>query len=326
MAKKLDHVESVFSLVGMPPLQPVDLSGRWPALGNIVQADGAIIPISAHISVVTTHSRQAYERRFQNPGAAPPVMDVNGLPVLIGIDYEPTPVLVVADGRSRVGRQKRFSILFNVSLLQEARAKGVATYVSSTGEVIYACLPELMPTIVDLFVLDADEDTSIADLQVAVDASGMLEDDDEEEGAAERARRTTSSLVRKGAFGREVKQAYSGKCAMCGIDLMVVSGAHIYPASAPGSPDKVWNGISLCGNHHAAFDNFDIHVHPTSLKLSYSPRALEAAKSNPATDRFVKETFTHLVIPADKKMHPRKEMIEKRYDHYSNQYDWAKKL
>ena len=170
MAKKADHVESVFALVGEPPLQPVDLSGRWPALGKIVNADGTVLAISAHISVVTTHSRKAYERRFQNPGAAPPVLDTDGFPVLIGIDYEPIPVLVVADGRSRVGRQKRFSILFNVSLLQEARAKGVATYVSSTGEVIYACLPELLPTIVDLFELDADADTSVEDLQVAVDA------------------------------------------------------------------------------------------------------------------------------------------------------------
>ena len=326
MAKKVDHVESVFRLVGMPPLQPVDLSGRWPALGSIVQTDGTVVPISAHISVVTTHSRKEYERRFQNPSAAPPVLNADGLPVLIGIDYEPNPVLVVADGRSRVGREKRFSILFNVSLLQEARAKGVASYVSSTGEVIYACLPELLPTLVDLFKYDADEDTSISDLQVAVDASGMLEADDEEEGAAERARRTTSSLVRKGAFGRKVKEAYSGKCAMCGIDLMVVSGAHIYPASAPGSQDKVWNGISLCGNHHVAFDNFDIHIHPTSMKLSYSKRALDAAKANPATDRFVKETFAHLALPTDKKMHPRKDMIENRYEHYSNQYEWTKKL
>jgi hypothetical protein len=326
MAKKIDHVESVFRLVGMPPLKPVDLSGRWPALGQIVQDDGSLKPISAHISVVTTHSRKAYERRFQNPADAPPVSNVGGLPVLIGIDYEPNPVLVVVDGRSRVGREKRFSILFNESLLQEARAKGIASYVSSTEEVIYACLPELLPTLVDLFEYDADEDTSITDLQVAVDASGILEADDEDESAGERARRTTSSLVRKGSVGRKVKEAYSGKCAMCGIDLMVVSGAHIYPASAPASPDKIWNGISLCGNHHAAFDNFDIHIHPTSMKLSYSKRALNAAMANPATDRFIKDTFTHLAVPPDKKMHPRKEMIEKRYDHYANQYDWTKKL
>ena len=65
--------------------------------------------------------------------------------------------------------------------------------------------------------------------------------------------------ARKQAFRHEVLRAYAYRCAVCdydirlGDDLLGMEAAHV-KWRAYGGPDKVQNGLALCGFHHKAFD------------------------------------------------------------------------
>lgn len=67
------------------------------------------------------------------------------------------------------------------------------------------------------------------------------------------------SLVRKAVFRKAVVHTYNYKCVFCRLKVTrmlnqsIVDGAHIKPFSQ-FYDDKINNGISLCKNHHWAFD------------------------------------------------------------------------
>lgn len=317
MARK-DSARRVFDLVGDPPLSLVRIGSGWPAVGSIA-ADGGPLPVALHVSVVGSHSRKPYERRFQNPGDRTPVEDDEGFPLLVGLADSDDPILVLVDGRSRVGRNARFSILFNKSIIAEAIKQGISTYVSGTDERIIAVRPQLFSSGLDLILEDVD--VPVGELQQAASASGFL--DDLSQAAAERTRRAASILVRHHAFGKRVREAYGHRCALCGIGINLVAGAHIFPASAPGSPDETWNGLALCGNHHTAFDNHDIWIDPKSGDVRLSPRILAEAEINDSVQHFVDATAKALTPPFDASDRPKPEMFECRYEHFGDAYEWA---
>lgn len=67
------------------------------------------------------------------------------------------------------------------------------------------------------------------------------------------------SVVRDAAFRRIVVSIYQNHCAFCGLYVVsslgqnIVDGAHIKPFSE-FRDDRIDNGMSLCKNHHWAFD------------------------------------------------------------------------
>lgn len=68
------------------------------------------------------------------------------------------------------------------------------------------------------------------------------------------------SIVRDGAFRRTIISIYDRRCAFCGLQAFnnlenVVDGAHIKPFGK-FYDDRINNGLSLCKNHHWAFDRF----------------------------------------------------------------------
>jgi putative restriction endonuclease len=68
------------------------------------------------------------------------------------------------------------------------------------------------------------------------------------------------SIVRDGAFRRIIISIYEHRCAFCGLQVFntlenIVDGAHIKPFSK-FYDDRIDNGLSLCKNHHWAFDRF----------------------------------------------------------------------
>lgn len=69
-----------------------------------------------------------------------------------------------------------------------------------------------------------------------------------------------TAIVRDGAFRRIVTSVYGYRCAFCGLQVFnnqenIVDGSHIKPFSQ-FYDDRINNGISLCKNHHWAFDRF----------------------------------------------------------------------
>ncbi len=61
-------------------------------------------------------------------------------------------------------------------------------------------------------------------------------------------------LERDRRFALLVRAQYGFACAVCSTQLNIVEGAHIVPACEPQGSDEVWNGVSLCPNHHRLFD------------------------------------------------------------------------
>lgn len=69
-----------------------------------------------------------------------------------------------------------------------------------------------------------------------------------------------TAIVRDGAFRKIVTSVYGYRCAFCGLQILnnqenIVDGAHIKPFSQ-FYDDRINNGLSLCKNHHWAFDRF----------------------------------------------------------------------
>jgi predicted restriction endonuclease len=196
-------------------------------------------------------------------------------------------------------------------------------YRSGTGERIYAFLPSLFPVYVELTKdnLDRDlTDRAVKDLQVAISASGIA--GEANITALDRARRAANILIRDHAFGGAVVAAYDSLCSMCGIDTGLVVGAHIMPVEAPNSPDRVWNGLALCQNHHAIFDQHKLWVQPSSRALVYHPDVLRQA-TNSALRAFVDTTFKQLAEPTLREARPREEMFQNRYEFYGSSYAWT---
>jgi hypothetical protein len=311
-----------------------DAGSGWPSLATLF-LDETELPIALFVSRIgrSHRGRDLVERRFQNPAGDVPLVGVPGREsVLVGvlegddsIDL-PRPLLAIADANRRDdGRTTRWSVFLRVESLVEASAIGWATDISDSGETIYYVDPALLPVAVSALVSEAVPDSksiygAVATLNLRT--SFEMESARDEEI---RVRRTVTSLVRDSRFSGEVLAAYDRECAMCGLGLGLVQGAHIYPASAPGSRDIVSNGMALCANHHLAFDRHLIAVHPGNLEIGFHPSVLERSVHEEAVANFVSTTFdvARSHIPGRS---PDPLAFEKRYAHYPEMYEWLDKI
>jgi len=281
-------------------------------------------------SVGLSHrGRDAVERRFQNPGSNKPIEVLHGRdPLLLGLWDDDSliprhrPLLVSADPVRRTGHLTRFSVFASVTALETALETGWEEDQSATDETIRCFVPSLLPLSyqADRFGVSPPP----LAMQTAIEGSGLLNATPAEVAAvAQRARRAGSTLVRDARFSRRVIDAYDGKCAMCGLTVGLVQGAHIHPVSAPGSHDEPWNGLALCANHHVAFDKHLVAVRPHTLEIVIHETILDQTTGNPAVRSFVDGTFERLAHPRDPAARPAGEMFEKRYEHFADHYVWA---
>lgn len=313
-----DIAREIVHFVGAPAsLQ--DAGTGWPSLVDVRTAQG-FQRVALHVSRASPHSREEWEWRFQNPGNREPVSHpVGTFPLLVGLDHIiHQPVLIVVDGRSRVGREARFSILYNKRIAREAARNGWSQQTSGTGEEIYAIRPRFLPSLIEL--MNAGVQIPVGSITTAAFASGFLGNDAED--VAERARRTVSAYVRHAGFSRAVKDAYEHRCAMCRVGLGLVAGAHIKPVSAPSAPDRVWNGLALCHNHHSAFDAHNLWI-AADYTIRISPALATAARVEEESANFLERTRSELWTPPYAPNKPRREMLEQRYAYYEDRYDWA---
>jgi hypothetical protein len=326
---RADLIERIADLVGEDALRVADAGTGWPAFADLI-VDDAPVPIAMFAAPVglSHRDRDDVERRFQNPGANRPIVDVPGrVGLLVGLwetdDIVPVdrPLLVSADPVHRRGRTTRFSVFVSMTLLQAALERGWSEGENAIGESIRCFAPQLLPL---SYAADRDDAPPAAfAMQMAIEGSGLLSASTEEiPAAAGRARRAGSRLVRDARFSRRVVEAYEGLCAMCGLDVGLVEGAHIYPVSAPGSYDEPWNGLSLCANHHLAFDKHLVGVDPTTSAIRFHIDIRDQVAQVAAVSAFVAGTFDYLADPTDASAIPRPEMFQMRYDFFLNRYDW----
>lgn len=320
---RVQLLERVVDLVGADSLRVTDPRDGWPSLVEIRTASGWL-PAAVHLGGIglSHRGRDTVERRFQNPGKAKPVLaPPRTLPLLVGLSTEGgAPVLVGMDASHRIGAETRQSLFIPLWLLKAAASRGWAEHESTSGELIRAFHPALLPTYVELLrsgiKLPAGTVVEIAS------AAGLLKPA-VDETPQERVRRVVSALSRDRRFSKSVVAAYGERCAMCGLDLGLVVGAHIYPVNAPASTDNVWNGLALCYNHHAAFDAHLVHVDPGSHTLRLHPRIVEDGKKNDQSRQFATCLLPKLRAPRVRGHVPRLEMFEKRYAFFEKRYEWA---
>jgi hypothetical protein len=317
--------------VGAERFQSPVAGDGWPARVD-VRSDTGLTQCAMFVGPIglSHRGRDEVERRFQNPlrpgqkrgepAGKPIVIPTGTLPLLLGVwQHGERTVVVAADPVRRMGNTTRYSIFAPLGLLTQAAEQGWADRVNSDGERLVGFWPELLPVFVDAaragVTLGADE------LDSVLEAAGLREAASLD--SVHRTRRAAFHLVRRKAFSAEVCRAYDEKCALCGFNFSLVVGAHIYPASAPGAPDAVWNGVALCNNHHAAFDAHLIHVAPDTRTVGLHPSLLALSSTNAACKSFVDVTFGTLREPRRPHLRPTSEMLARRYDFFPKKYDWA---
>jgi putative restriction endonuclease len=267
---------------------------------------------------VHSHARKPYEYRFQNPGRYKPiVVRDRRIPILLGYsEHWQRTLCVGADAGKRVNSNNRFSILFNDGLMTQAATLGWAEYQSEANETIVAFDPSLLGAYVDT----RPYLSQLPSVQIAAAIQDTGFNDRNTAPARQRAMMAMNRLLRNCDFGGKVVAAYAGRCAMCGMDWDAVQGAHIYPVAAPASPDEVWNGLALCGNHHLLFDRHRIYVDPSSFRIRLDPSLQPDVQS---ARGFVNTTFPAIRLPGDNRDRPDPCMFAQRYEWFKNAYRWA---
>jgi hypothetical protein len=292
----------------------------WPTVAYLDAIDGRE-RVAFYVAEVGSHSRRDYEMRFQNPAQESQRMinsSVATFAILIGSYRENGQVICVgADGAKRAGSLNRFSVLFNINIIETAKRTGWAEYLSRDDERIIAFHPSLLPIYISYRKIGFEQSTgAISDALVTI---GFQPNAVEE--IQERGRMATTRIIRDWRFSRDVVQAYEGRCAISGMNWRTVQAAHIFPVSAAGSIDTVQNGLALSPSHHALFDRHKIYIVPSTYQVVFHPELYETA--NEVEKRFLALTSGALRLPFEQQAKPSIEMLEKRYKYYGGAYDWA---
>ncbi len=309
----------ICNIIGNNTIEVIDSAKGWPGLAT-ASLGGSEVAVALHVSSVSPMARnKPHELRFQNPGKDKPVMSPNSsIPVLLGEAEDG--ILVMAEGVSRLGRNTRFSILFDRRVIDEAKETGWSVYVNNKGVEIYAFHPSLFD--VALNIVSGNSDViPPSNVRSIIDAVGINTLNIPE--VKERVRRSANVLVRHHAFSKNVRAAYNNCCAMCGVNMGVVVGAHIHPVSAPNSVDHATNGLALCQNHHSVFDNHKIWIDPSTKTIKFHPDIIQEAQTSNMTQLFIDGTFPILANPEEIDFSPLEEMFEKRNHYFEGRYDWV---
>ncbi len=118
------------------------------------------------------------------------------------------------------------------------------------------------------------------------------------------------SIVRNTAFRRIVTSVYGYRCAFCRLQIIdslgrsVVDGAHIMPFSK-FHDDRISNGLSLCKNHHWAFDRGWFSI-DEDYKILVSKNLREEAPNANPTSMFHRQ---QLLLPTQELYVPRPESL-----------------
>lgn len=126
------------------------------------------------------------------------------------------------------------------------------------------------------WVIDFDDNAEEFLIEFAEEKPHYVEitEEDTFQLTEKKTRKTAKTKTRpnQGRFRHQVKKYYGRKCAVCDVShRKMLDAAHIRGKENSGSDD--WrNGIVLCKNHHAAFDNGLFRIEPQSMQVIISPK------------------------------------------------------
>jgi len=117
------------------------------------------------------------------------------------------------------------------------------------------------------------------------------------------------------SFRYRVIQAYRQCCAVCRLRYpRLLDAAHILPDGHPKGDPWVYNGLSLCKIHHAAFDVSVLGIRP-DLVVEIRKDVLEQ-EDGPMLTHGLQECHNQrlLVVPLSERLKPRRDYLEERYE------------
>jgi putative restriction endonuclease len=113
-------------------------------------------------------------------------------------------------------------------------------------------------------------------------------------------------IVRDAAFRKIVVSTYNHTCAFCGLQILdsdgrnIVDGSHIKPFSQ-FYDDRIDNGLSLCKNHHWAFDRYWF-----SINYDYTIIVANNLREESPNARPMREFIgARINLPAQQQYYPR---------------------
>lgn len=294
--------------------------GTHPALYTVWQGEQRF-RVKAYIWNITFGGRisLAHEYRIQVTGVKKFEPERNGRTLVLGY-WDDIDVFAGWDVRQHAGTLGASpSLQISETALQKAEASGFAPYIKGNGETALALSPDFMGTYIQNLESLHDSGKVPKEFEVLTRISDDPEDVDEEEiddeVAAKRRRALVSTwkTVRANGFGRRVLTAYSHKCAMCGVQLKLVEGAHIVPVGEPSSTDVTANGIALCVLHHRAYDRslvtFDrayrVHINAQAVK------ALQDDDKIAGLPKFRAALRPIITTPPDKRDRPKPTYVDR---------------
>ena len=116
----------------------------------------------------------------------------------------------------------------------------------------------------------------------------------------------TRRAVRDNNFRARVLTAYGHCCAICGVQLKLIEGAHIIPAVHQNSTDETSNGVALCVLHHRAYDRGLVTFDPDfRIYLNADQLAnLERGGFDGGLDAFQANLRPIIIVPPDQRDRP----------------------
>lgn len=303
-----------------------DARRGWPGIASFESPDEGLLDVFIHAAPVAQHRNSSpNEIKIEPPGKYRPIERGGNLPpIVVGLARAaqftiPEPVFVAFVAESRVGDNARWNQTFFRPFVLSASERGWAEYPrkrdNGSIEMMYAFHPALLQDFLSLVAsgLDGLGESFISS------AIAPLAADLETAPARGIVSRTISAHIRDSRFGKSVRDAYGGACAMCDLGLGLVQGAHVHPVSAADSTDLVENGVCLCALHHLAFDRHHIWIDPDSLAVKIHP---DIAGQTDADVRFIRHTRERLRSPAEGPgVNPAN--LRARYEFFAGAYDWA---
>ncbi|AVH68620.1 HNH endonuclease [Nostoc sp. 'Peltigera membranacea cyanobiont' N6] len=125
-------------------------------------------------------------------------------------------------------------------------------------------------------------------------------------------------IVRDGAFRKIVVSTYNQRCAFCGLQILdslgqnIVDGSHIKPFSQ-FYDDRIDNGLSLCKNHHWAFDRFWFTIND-----DYTIIVSDNLREDSPNARPMREfRGDRIILPAQVQYYPRLDSLQWHREEFS---------
>lgn len=210
------------------------------------------------------------------------------------------------------------SIQLREAALHKAVTRGFAPHNKGNGELAIAFRPDFLGTYVENLESlhqcgQADQEIEVL-RQIGEDPDEVRDEEIEREVAGPRRYAVISAkrALREIDFRDRVLTAYGHRCAMCGVQLRLLDGAHILPAAHPDSTDGTDNGVALCALHHRAYDRAFVTFDP-DYRVHVNERMAEelrAADRGGGLDKFKQALRPIMALPPDNRDRPAGPLVE----------------